>query len=94
VGNVHLQRIREKFAAENKARSSRVSFGTATVKAIMQFLRWLFNNKTPPTKEEIAALIDLHLGTDNGRDDGRIIRVKTRTYHYYITRSPVREERR
>jgi hypothetical protein len=46
-----------------------------------------------PTDSEISNLIDQRLGDDNGRDDGRIIRIKTSVYDYYITRSP-REKRR
>ena len=35
-----------------------------------------------PEKSEIAALIDRHLGDDNGRDDGRIIRIEYNNYQY------------
>jgi hypothetical protein len=47
-----------------------------------------------PSKNEIANLIDARLGSDNGRDDGKIIRITREPYQYYITRSPlVKRER-
>ena len=42
-----------------------------------------------PSKNEIADVIDAHLGSDNGRDDGRIIRITREPHQYYITRSPI-----
>jgi hypothetical protein len=46
-----------------------------------------------PEKSDIADLIDRRLGPSNGRDDGRIIRIKQNGYQYYITRSPIPERR-
>jgi hypothetical protein len=47
------------------------------------------NKVKPPSKEELAYKIDLFLAEGNGRDDGRIIRIKRNGYQYYITRSPI-----
>jgi hypothetical protein len=47
-----------------------------------------------PTKREISQMIDAHLGDDNGRDDGREIKIYNERYTYYIVRRPVRNGKR
>jgi hypothetical protein len=61
-----------------------------------KFVDWLLDvkqDKPEPTKEEIADLIDRHLGTTDGAEDGKIIRHENNYYHYYITRSPKKKRR-
>jgi hypothetical protein len=62
------------------------------MKIVIAFIQFLFPKKEDrnPTDNEIADVIDWRLGPDNGRDNGRIIRITRGGYHYYITRSPIR----